>query len=174
MSLRRGQVSQAAVCQVEDQRVERRRHQRYRAEPQQHEVDLHRIDERIEVRRPVARFVDRPDGHFGDADGLLPHGDQHVQLEVVAIGLQPQQARQQSGGDAAQAGLRVRDMLAHQRAHHRARDDIAHAAAPGAHPPLKVRLPRTMRSGSAASRIGDLLDVVGMVLAVGVRGDHSL
>ncbi len=64
-------------------------------------------------------------------------------------------------------------MLAHQGAHDGARDDVADAAAQG-----NVA---TESAGSqddairlSGERFGHSLDIAGMVLAVGIRGDDSL
>ncbi len=171
--LRRGEVAEAPVSQIEDQRIERGGHQRNRTEAQQHKVDLHGIHERIEMGGAVAGLVDGTDGDFADADGLGPHGNQHVEFEIVAIGFQAHQVRQQRGGDAAQTCLGIGDVLADQCAHDGPGDDVSHAAAQG-NAATEGSGAEDYAVGLKGQTISHLFDIVWMMLSVGVGGDHSL
>ena len=158
--------------QIEDQVVQQGGHQRDGAEPRQHEVDLHRVDDGIEVRRLVAVLVYGADGLFDDGDRRVVRGDEHLQLVLVAGRFDAQDAQQQAGGDAAQAGLRVRQLLADQGMHHHAGEGVAKAAAPR-HVAIEGAASENQAVRARQQSVGDAHDVVRMVLAVGVRGDDS-
>ena len=76
------------------------------------------------------------------------------------------------GRNAAQAGLRIGEFLAEQRVHDAAGRDVADLAAQRH---VAVERARAEHEGVGAleQRCGDPLDIVGMVLAVGIRGDDA-
>ena len=165
-------AAEAVHGEDEDQVIEQCRHEGNPTEAQQDEVDLHRIDDGVEMRGLVALLVDGPDGPLDDRDRELMRRDQHLELEFVAGGFDPEQARQKRYRDAAQAGLGIGDPAAEQRVHHPAGHDVAEAAAQrdvvaegtGAeHEPFRVR----RKCG------GDTFDVLRVVLPVGVGGDDA-
>ena len=88
--LGRKQTEAAAKREVESDVIDQRGQQRRRAESQKHKVDPHRVEQRIEVRRRVARFVNGPDRLLHHTDRLLACGHQHVEFEFISRGGQVQ------------------------------------------------------------------------------------
>ena len=120
----------------------------------------------------VAGLVYGADGLFDHGDRRVVRGDEHLQLILVAGGFDAQDAQQQAGGDAAQAGLGVRQLLADQGTHHHAGEGVSKSAAHG-HVAIEAAASENQAVRVRQQSAGDMFDVVRVVLAVGVRGDDS-
>ena len=114
---------------AEDQVVQNRCAQGNEREAEQHEINPHRIEQRVEMGRSIAVQVDGIDGNFANPHAPRSALQQHVQFEFIALRLQFQKKRRQTRGNGTQAGLSVGQFLSGHKAHDEARSAIAGAAA---------------------------------------------
>ena len=158
--------------EVENEIIDQRGHQGDQAETQQDEVNLHRVGERIEVRRLVSRLVDGANGDFHQRHAELTGGDQHFQFEFVTSGIHIQQAGGESGRNGSQAGLRVAQCSADQQTHQVARQEITETAA-GRYFGVEGAASKDERVGGFAEGRFHPCDVFGMMLSIGVGSDDT-
>src|SRR5208337_3140145 len=104
--------------QIEHSVVDQRRGNGNCAKAHQREVDLQRVGERVEVGSAIILKINGLDRLLDDGDAAMLAGEQHVELELVAVRWQREQVGQQRPGHGAQAGLRVVEVLSGDQAHH--------------------------------------------------------
>ena len=93
--------------------IHRGRQQRGHREPRQHEVDFQRVEDRVEMGRPIAFEVDCLDRARHDRHSSVLALNEHVELELVAGGSQAEQTPGQHSRYSAQAALRVAEPDSH-------------------------------------------------------------
>ena len=153
--------------------VEHRRQQRYRPEAQQHHVNPHGIEERIEMRGPVAVLIDGPYRLLCDGHAVVLGGNQHVELEVVARRRHLEQRGKQARPESPRRPVCVSARLWPTSSLMTQRVAVLPMRLRSGTSPEKFSRPSTSAPRSRSSRSRHPPDIFRVMLSIGIGGDHA-